>query len=146
MAFRPPVSAMNGTRAPRRAASAAPMAQPVSLEPVKTTPATRGSLTRAAPTAPVPGKRCSTLPGTPASCSSLTARKAVIGVCSAGLASTGLPAASAAATWPVKIASGKFHGEMQANGPRPRSSSVLVSPVGPLSATGPANSRRASPA
>ena len=33
-----------------------------------------------------------------------------MGVCSAGLASTGLPAASAAATWPVKIASGKFHG------------------------------------
>ena len=49
------------------------------------------------------------------------ARKAAIGVCSAGLASTGLPAASAAATWPVKIASGKFHGLMQANGPRPRS-------------------------
>ena len=39
----------------------------------------------------------------------------MIGVCSAGLASTVLPAASAAATWPVKIASGKFHGEMQAN-------------------------------
>ena len=61
------------------------MAHPVALEPVKTTPATRGSLTRAAPTAPGPGKRCSTPPGTPASCSSLTARKATIGVCSGGL-------------------------------------------------------------
>jgi hypothetical protein len=35
---------------------------------------------------------------------------AVSGVCSAGLAMTALPAASAAAIWPVKIASGKFHG------------------------------------
>jgi len=67
-----------------------------------------------------------------------------MGVCSAGLASTGLPAASAAAIWPVKIASGKFHGDMQANGPRARSSSVLRSPVGPLRVTGSANSRRAS--
>ncbi len=56
----------------------------------------------------------------------------MIGVCSAGLASTGLPAASAAAIWPVKMASGKFHGAMAANGPRARSSMVLVSPVGPF--------------
>ena len=42
---------------------------------------------------------------------------AISGVCSAGLASTGLPAASAAAIWPVKIASGKFHGLMQTTGP-----------------------------
>ena len=46
-----------------------------------------------------------------------TASAATSGVCSAGLASTGLPAASAAATWPVKIASGKFHGLMQTTGP-----------------------------
>ena len=32
---------------------------------------------------------------------------------------TALPAASAALTWPVKIASGKFHGLMQAKTPRP---------------------------
>ena len=47
-----------------------------------------------------------------------TARIAMIGVCSAGLASTALPAASAAAIWPVKIASGKFHGLMQVQMPR----------------------------
>jgi hypothetical protein len=35
---------------------------------------------------------------------------AISGVCSAGLASTALPAISAAAIWPVKMASGKFHG------------------------------------
>jgi len=39
------------------------------------------------------------------------------GVVSAGLANTGLPAASAAATCPTKIASGKFHGLMQTTGP-----------------------------
>jgi hypothetical protein len=33
------------------------------------------------------------------------------------LASTALPAASAAAIWPVKMASGKFHGLMQVNRP-----------------------------
>jgi hypothetical protein len=46
------------------------------------------------------------------------ARAAMSGVASAGLASTALPAASAAAIWPVKMASGKFHGLMQAIRPR----------------------------
>ena len=58
-------------------------------------------------------------PEMPASCSSRTAAAAASGVCSAGLATTELPAASAAAIWPVKIASGKFHGEIQAKTPRP---------------------------
>ncbi len=74
----------------------------------------------------------------------LDARKPVIGVCSAGLATTVLPAASAAAICPVKIAIGKFHGEMHANGPRPRSVNVFSSPVGPLRMTEPEKSRRAS--
>ena len=146
MALSPPVSAMNGTMAPRRSASALWIDQPAAFDPVKATPAMRGSFTSAAPVLPSPGSRLSTSGGTPASCSSSAARNATSGVCSAGLASTGLPAASAAATWPVKIASGKFHGLMQANGPRPRSSSRLLSPVGPLSVTGPENSRRASAA
>jgi hypothetical protein len=42
---------------------------------------------------------------------------AISGVCSAGLASTTLPAPRAAATWPVKMASGKFQGLMQTTGP-----------------------------
>ncbi|MCY1455840.1 hypothetical protein D9M71_730070 [compost metagenome] len=49
-----------------------------------------------------------------------TAWAAINGVCSAGLASTVLPAASAAATWPLKIASGKFHGLMHTTGPSGR--------------------------
>ena len=91
------------------------MPRAVSVEPVNATPAMRGSATSGAPTvSPLPGSRCNTSPGTPASCSRRTAAAAISGVCSAGLATTALPAASAAATWPVKIASGKFHGEMQA--------------------------------
>ena len=58
------------------------------------------------------------------------------GVCSAGLASTVLPVASAAATWPVKIASGKFQGLMQTQGPRGVRRSSLLSPVGPARAMG----------
>ena len=63
-------------------------------------------------------------------------RAATAGVCSAGLAATALPATSAAATWPVKIASGKFHGLMQTKTPRPCRRSSLLSPVGPGSAVG----------
>ena len=92
---------------------------------------------------PSPGSRCSASAGTPASCSSRTAVAAISGVCSAGLAMTALPAASAAVTCPQKIASGKFQGEMQANTPRPCSAIWLRSPVGPGSASGSAKSARA---
>ena len=120
------------------------MPRAVSVEPVKATPAMRGSATSGAPTlGPSPGSRCSTSAGTPASCSRRTAAAAMSGVCSAGLAMTALPAASAAVTWPLKIASGKFQGEMQANTPRPCSAIWLRSPVGPGSASGSAKSARA---
>jgi hypothetical protein len=65
-----------------------------------------------------------------------TASAATPGVCSAGLASTVLPVASAAATCPMKIASGKFHGLMQTQTPRPPRCNSLLSPVGPGRATG----------
>ena len=55
--------------------------------------------------------------------SSSQTRAAIRLVCAAGLASTQLPATSAAATWPRKIASGKFHGLMQAKMPRPSKNS-----------------------
>ncbi len=78
----------------------------------------RGSATSAAPTvSPSPVSSCSAARGTPARWNSCTATAAISGVCSAGLASTGLPAASAALTWPTKMASGKFHGAMHAMGP-----------------------------
>src|SRR5471030_2575751 len=129
MAFWPPVSAISGISADSctaRLASVRLISCATSVEPVKITPLTRGSSHRRAPTtSPRPGKNCSAARGMPASCSSSTARKAISGVCSAGLASTTLPAASAAATWPVKIASGKFHGLMQVTGP---SASVWLPP------------------
>ena len=65
------------------------------------------------------------------------------GVCSAGLHTTALPAASAAVIWPVKMASGKFQGLMQANTPRPWRRRRFSSPVGPGRRIGSANSRRA---
>ena len=42
------------------------------------------------------------------------------GVCSAGLKQTALPAARAAVTIPVGMASGKFHGAITAATPRAR--------------------------
>ena len=88
-----------------------------------------------------PGARASRSGRRPASWNRRTASAAISGVCSAGLASTALPAASAAAIWPVKMASGKFHGLMQAKTPRPCSDSWLVSPTGPVRTVGPPNSR-----
>ena len=120
MALTPPVSAMSGTIGPSLAASARLMRRATSVEPVKATPETRRSPASIAPTAPSPGTRCSALAGMPAACSNFTASKAMSGVCSAGLATTALPATSAPAIWPVKIASGKFHGLMQTKTPRPR--------------------------
>ena len=54
----------------------------------------------------------------------------------AGFASTVLPVASAAATCPMKIASGKFHGLMQTQGPRATRRNSFDSPVGPGIAIG----------
>ncbi len=143
MAFWPPVSAISGTIG-ARAASACAIALPTLVDPVNATPATRGSATSRAPiVSPAPGISASTSPGMPAASSVRTAAAAISVDCSAGLATTALPAASAAAICPVKIASGKFHGEMQANTPRPRSASVFASPVGEGSATGASKRRRA---
>jgi hypothetical protein len=57
----------------------------LSVGPVKATPATRGSPTRAPPTLePLPGSRCRTSPGMPAASRRRTAAAAMSGVCSAG--------------------------------------------------------------
>ena len=101
------------------------------------TPAVAACPTSAAPmVSPGPCSSASASRGRPASCSSSTKAAATAGVCSAGLAATALPATSAATTWPAKIASGKFHGEMQTKTPRPCSRSSLLSPVGPGSGSG----------
>jgi len=90
-----------------------------SVDPVKATPAQARPAISAAPIRPSPGRKESTPGGMPAPFSSSTASAATSGVCSAGLATTALPAASAAAICPTKIASGKFHGLMQTKTPRP---------------------------
>ncbi len=111
------------------------------------TPATSGRVSSVLPIIePLPGTNCSTASGTPASCNSFTAAWPISTVWSAGLAITALPAASAAATWPVNMASGKFHGLMQTNTPRPCKDNWFDSPVGPVSASGLPISLRATPA
>ncbi|CFE03023.1 Uncharacterised protein [Bordetella pertussis] len=124
MAFWPPVSAISGMVWPwssRRSASAPAMMRATSVEPVNITPRTCGLATSWAPTvSPRPGSSCTAPAGTPAARRMATAWPAISEVCSAGLASTVLPAASAAATWPVKMASGKFHGLMHSTWPSGR--------------------------
>ena len=121
IAFCPPVSAIIVAIGPSLAASAWLICLAVSIEPVIATPDTLGSAIACAPIVePRPGRKCNTPPGTPASRSSCTARWAISVVDSAGLASTALPLAKAAATWPVKMANGKFHGLIQTKIPRPR--------------------------
>ena len=118
IAFWPPVSAIS-TGSSRRSASVRLMSCATSVDPVNSTPAIRGSATSAAPTvSPRPGSSCNAAGGIPARWKMRTASAAISGVCSAGLASTGLPAASAALICPVKIANGKFQGAMHAIGPR----------------------------
>ena len=122
------------------------MARAVAVDPVKATPASRGSAVSIAPTSPPPGMSCKASGGMPAAWHSLMASAAISGVCGAGLASTVFPAASAAPAMPMKIASGKFHGAMVTNTPRPCSDRVFSSPVGPGRMIGAANCRRASAA
>ena len=141
MAFWPPVSAMNGTMGPSFAAKARSMCFAVAVPPVKATPAMAGWATNAAPARGPPKASATASAGTPLSRISSTAVAAMVGVCGAGAATTALPAARAAVAWPVKMASGKFHGEMQANTPRPRRRRWLDSPVGPGRGVGAANSR-----
>ena len=55
--------------------------------------------------------------GKPARSANTASANAVSGVCSAGLTTTGQPAANAGATLRVIIAAGKFHGVMAAQTP-----------------------------
>src|SRR5206468_10947042 len=59
----------------------------------------------------------STPRGMPARCASSATASADSGVCSAGLLTTGQPAASAGATLRLVIAIGKIHGEIAAQTP-----------------------------
>ena len=67
IAFSPPVSAISGVPGASFSAIVRAMVRAVSVDPVKTTPLTRGSAVRAAPTTlPRPGSSCRADSGTPA--------------------------------------------------------------------------------
>jgi hypothetical protein len=86
---------------------------PTSVEPVNATLRTSGCVTNRSPTTePLPGITVSTPSGRPASRASSPMRTAVIGVSSAGLTTTQLPAASAGAMPQPRIGIGKFQGTM----------------------------------
>ena len=73
IAFWPPVSAISTGSGPSLAASERLMSRAVSVEPVKATPAMRGSPVSVGPIfEPRPGTRCSTSPGMPLACSRRT--------------------------------------------------------------------------
>ncbi len=89
---------------------------PTSVEPVKQTLRTAGWVTKRSPTTePLPGMTVKTPSGRPASSASSPIRIAVIGVSSAGLSTTQLPAARAGAKPQPAIGIGKFHGHDHAD-------------------------------
>ena len=95
--------------------------RPTSVEPVKlrwrTTSLAHSTLPTAMLLAPSAVSTLSTPAGMPARTASSAAASADSGVSSAGLMTTGQPAASAGATLRVIIAIGKFHGVMAAHTP-----------------------------
>jgi hypothetical protein len=92
-------------------AARAMMRVPTSVEPVKQTLRTSGWVTNRSPTTePFPGRTVRTCSGSPASRASSPIRIALMGVISAGLSTTVLPAASAGAIPQPAIGIGKFHG------------------------------------
>src|ERR1700753_983516 len=84
---------------------------PTSVEPVNESASTSGCRPSAAPAVgPSPGSTPSAPSGSPASCASWAMRNAINGVCSAGLRTTLLPAASAGASFHIGMVSGELQG------------------------------------
>ncbi len=86
------------------------MCEPTGVEPVKAILAMRLLVARASPASlPKPWTTLST-PGGSRSPMTSSSTQMPSGVCSAGLSTTQLPAASAGASFQAAISSGKFHG------------------------------------
>ena len=101
---------------------------PTSVDPVKQIFRTAGWLMNRSPTTePLPAITVKTPSGIPASSASSPIRRAVIGVSSAGLSTTQLPAASAGAKPQPAIGIGKFHGTITPTTPS-GSLNVTLSP------------------
>ena len=91
---------------------------PVSVEPVNDSFRTIGLLVSSAPISDAgPVMTLNTPLGTPARSASSASASAENGVCDAGFSTTAQPAAMAGPAFRVIIASGKFHGVMQATTP-----------------------------
>ena len=119
--FLPPISATTrlSWRAPcGTSAAARRISRPTGPDPVNAIVATRGRRASAAPTSPSPGTSEIAPAGTPPARSASTTRRPQPGACSAGLRTTVLPVARAAAAMPMGIASGKFQGAITAQTPR----------------------------
>ena len=87
------------------------MCWPVRVLPVKAILSTSGCVISASPASvPMPDTMFTTPGGKPAWLIRLPRYSAVSGVCSAGLSTTVLPAASAGASFMTAMNSGKFHG------------------------------------
>jgi hypothetical protein len=100
-------------------AALAMMARPVLDSPVNVIASTSGWVVSASPalSGPKPLTTLNTPSGSPASAQISARIEAVIGLCSAGLATTVQPNASAGATFHVSSIRGKFHGEMDPTTP-----------------------------
>src|SRR6185369_15780222 len=105
------------TRA-RWPAAARITAVPVAVEPVKATLSTPGCSASGAPASgPKPVSTLKTPGGKPASSNSFANSKVEAGACSAGLATTVQPAASAGPSFHVSSSTGEFHGVIAATTP-----------------------------
>jgi hypothetical protein len=94
------------------------ISRPVVVSPVKATLAIRGLEARGLPAStPKPLTMLSTPSGSRSAISSASTSM-LIGVCSAGLRTTQLPAARAGAIFQAAMSSGKFHGMIWATTPR----------------------------
>ena len=114
-AFLPPISSCT---LQRRFAACAYRRRPTAFEPVKEIAFTRSSSTIARERAsPGPRTMFNTPSGTPASTKVWTTCAAQSGVRVAGLNTTAFPATSAGAIFHAGMATGKFHGVMQATTP-----------------------------
>jgi hypothetical protein len=133
--FLPPISSC--TRA-RRAFRMSCSPNPTEVEPVKDSPATRGSRARASPTTrPLPWTTLKTPAGRPASWRARARCVADRGVSSAGMNTTVLPETSAGAVFHAGMAMGKFHGVMSVKTPRGPRRVVTLVPGSPLGSTSP---------
>ena len=117
------------------------ISRPTAVEPVKAIFRTSGWLASRAPTTgPSPGTTFRTPGGSPHSCAIVANSSSVSGVCSSGLTTMVLPAASAGPIFHMASSSGKFQGTMAAHTPIGSRRTMPLASVGTRS-SGPGRSK-----